>query len=230
MSQQSYRDIKDEVLRRIRCREWSAGQTIPAETDLAVEFGCARTTISRALRELADDGLLERRRRAGTRVSPTPVRRATLDIPITRLEVEATGARHDHRILDQRRRIPPAHLAARMQIATDQPLMHLKTLHLADGRPYLFEDRWLNPDAVPGLDKARFETLSVNEWLVRNVPVSGGDITIRAINATPSDAAALDVAEGTALLAVDRLTRSDIAVVTFVRLAYAPGYAISTTI
>lgn len=230
MSQQTYRDIKDEVLRRIRAREWGPGELIPGETDLAAEFGCARATISRALRELAADGLLERRRKAGTRVSLTPVRRATLDIPITRLEVEATGARYDHRILERQRRLPPAHLAVRMQTAPDQELVQLKSLHLADGRPYLFEDRWLNPATATGLSEARFDGQSANEWLVRNIPVSGGEISIHAANATPSEAAALDVADGTALLVVDRLTRSDLGIVTIVRLAYAPPYAIRTTI
>ena len=77
-----WQSVHAEVLRRIRSREWLPGALIPNETDLAAEFGCARATVSRALRELADAGLLTRRRKAGTHVALNPVRKATLQIPV----------------------------------------------------------------------------------------------------------------------------------------------------
>ena len=48
--------VRDEVLRRIRVREWVPGAVIPGEEALAVEFGVARATVNRALRELAEAG------------------------------------------------------------------------------------------------------------------------------------------------------------------------------
>jgi GntR family transcriptional regulator, histidine utilization repressor len=47
-------------------------------------LGCARATVNRALRDLAEAGLLERRRKGGTRVPLTPVRKATFEIAIIR--------------------------------------------------------------------------------------------------------------------------------------------------
>ena len=63
-------------------RSWGRGVAIEgvAIDELAAEFGCARSTVNRALRELAEAGFLERRRKAGTRISPDPVRKATLKI------------------------------------------------------------------------------------------------------------------------------------------------------
>lgn len=58
--------IAAEVRRRILDREWRQGDRIPDEADLAVEFGAARATVNKALQVLADEGLLDRRRRAGT--------------------------------------------------------------------------------------------------------------------------------------------------------------------
>lgn len=87
----SWQAVRAEVLRRIRSREWQPGQPIPHEADLARELGCARATVNRALREIADSGLIERRRRAGSRVALHPVRKATLDIPVIRVEVESRG-------------------------------------------------------------------------------------------------------------------------------------------
>ena len=225
----SYRTVQDEVLRRIRAREWKPGETIPSETDLAEEFDCARATVNRALRELAEAGLVDRRRKAGTRVAVNPVRKATLDIPVTRLEVEARGATYRHRLMARVERPAPPHVAAAMDVADGAPLLHLTALHLADERPFLFEDRWLNPVAAPGIAAEAFRTISVNEWLVQNVPISGGEIALTAEPATSVDAAALGVAEGTALFVVERVTRALIPV-TRVRLAYAPGYRMTTTI
>ncbi len=88
---QSWEAIRAEVLNRIRTRVWPPGALIPSEEALAEEFGCARATVNRALRELADAGVLERKRKAGTRVAALPVRKATLDIPVIRQEIAARG-------------------------------------------------------------------------------------------------------------------------------------------
>ena len=62
----SWQSVQEEVLARIHSRQWKPGDLIPNEADLAQEFGCARATVNRALQNLADEGLLDRRRKAGT--------------------------------------------------------------------------------------------------------------------------------------------------------------------
>jgi len=226
----SYRTIQTEVLRRIRSREWPPGQIIPSEVDLAAEFDCARATINRALRELAQTGLLDRRRKAGTRVSLNPVRKATLDIPVTRTEVQSRGLTYRHKVLERNIISAPRHLITRMNLTARQPVMHLKTLHLADDRPFLYEDRWVNIAAAPGITTAPLDTISANEWLVQNVPISAGDIAFMAQPANQADARALDISPGDALFVIERLTFVGAATVTQVRLAYAPGYRMTTQI
>jgi len=81
----NWQGVREEVLRRIHARVWAPGDLLPTETELAAEFGCARTTVNRALRTLAESGLLDRKRKAGTRVVRHPVRKATLSIPVIRL-------------------------------------------------------------------------------------------------------------------------------------------------
>lgn len=230
MSRPGYARIRDAVLARIRAREWPPGALIPAEAALAAEYGVARATVNRALRELARSGLLDRRRRAGTRVALNPVRKATLSIPVTRLEVESRGMAYRHRLLERTRRPAPAPLLAAMQLKRGQELLHLKTLHLADARPYLFEDRWVNIAAVPGILQAPLERISANEWLVQNVPMSAGEISFQATGAGQEAAEALDTAPGTALFTIDRTTWAGTAAVTRVRLLYAPGYRMETRI
>ena len=57
-----YQIIKHEMREWIQTAIWKQGGLIPVEAALAKEFGCARTTVNRALRELAQKGILERRR------------------------------------------------------------------------------------------------------------------------------------------------------------------------
>jgi GntR family transcriptional regulator, histidine utilization repressor len=230
VSRVSYQDIQAEVRRRIQTRQWKPGDTIPIEVDLAAEFNCARATINRALRELAETGLLERRRKSGTRVSLNPTRKATLDIPITRLEVEGRGQVYRHKLLESNQVSAPDALVAEMNLGRAQLLLHLKTLHMADGRPFMFEDRWINPKTARGILRAKLDDISANEWLVQNVPISHGDIAFQALSASEDQAAALDVDQGTALFIIDRLTWMGAQTVTKVRLAYAPGYRMMTRI
>lgn len=222
-----WEEIRAEVLRRIERRDWLPGAVIPTEEQLAAEFGCARATVNRALRELAGAGVLERRRRAGTRVATHPVRKATLDIPVIRLEVEGRGQHYGFRLLERRTEEPPPALSQRLGLAPGTRLLRLKTLHFADERPFLHEDRWLNPEVLP---EPLPEAVSVNEWLVRTVAYTYGDIAFSAANAEPEEARLLAVPPGAALFVIDRTTWLGAVAVTSVRLAYGPGYRLRTLV
>ena len=224
-----WEDIRTEVLRRIRVRDWPLGAMIPTEQDLAAEFGCARATVNRALRELAQSGVLERRRKAGTRVAALPVRRATLEIPVIRQEVEALGQTHSFRVLDQTIGVPPVPIAARLGLGPGARMIYLETLHLANGQPFVFEMRWLNTAVLPQ-PAPDFATISANEWLVAHVSYATGDIAFSAAAATPREAAVMGVALGAALFVTERCTWGPQGAITFVRLAHAPGYRVQTVV
>lgn len=53
---------------RIRTGAWKIGDCLPTEAELSVEFDCGRNTISKAVTRLVHEGLVERKKRAGTRV------------------------------------------------------------------------------------------------------------------------------------------------------------------
>ncbi len=224
-----WESIRAEVLRRIRVRDWLPGASIPTEEELAAEFGVARATVNRALRELAQAGVLERKRRAGTRVALLPVRRATLEIPVIRQEVEARGQLHAFRLLCCEKRPVPVPVASRLGVAALTPMLWLETLHLADGRPFAYETRWLNPLILP--DPAPdFTAISANEWLVAHVSYTLGDIAFSAAGACPREAEVMGVAQGEALFITERCTWSADAPITFVRLAHGPGYRVQTLV
>ncbi|WP_206374256.1 UTRA domain-containing protein [Sneathiella chinensis] len=215
------------LLKRIHSGEWAPGAIIPVEADLAVEYGCSRTTVNRALRQLAEAGIVERRRKRGTRVNPTPVARTTLEIPIIRQEVTDRGGDYSHHILLQEMAPAPAFVYAKLGLP-DQDLLHLETLHLSDNRPYMVEDRWVNVDAAPHIKTAPFDKISPNEWLVQEVPYSDGEISFSACAADERVAELLEVKVGTPLFLVERTTWMDGSPITTLKMYYTEGFRMSS--
>lgn len=225
----TWQAVRDEVLRRIRAREWAPGEQIPHEADLAKELGCARATVNRALRDVADSGLIERRRRAGSRVALHPVRKATLDIPVIRKEIEARGGVHGYKLLSSELTEPPLSIRDVMPKANG-PILHLLGLHTENGAPHALEDRWIDTGAVPDALDTDFSEISPNEWLVLNVPFEGGDIILSATVADAKAARALNCKAGAPLFVTERTTWHGARTLTSVRLLFAPGYRLRTEI
>lgn len=51
--------VEADLRRRCEAGEWSPGERLPAVAALAEHYGVARNTILKALRRLAEDGLVE---------------------------------------------------------------------------------------------------------------------------------------------------------------------------
>ena len=226
----TWQGVRGEVLRRLNSRVWEPGDLLPTEAALAAEFGCARTTVNRALRDLASSGLLDRRRKAGTRVALNPTRHPVLRIPVIRQEIEGRGHAYGYALRSRRMAVPPAGMRARLDVEPGVPLLHLTALHHADGKPYMYEDRWINTALLPAALAVDFDVLGANEWLVANVPFSGGDFRFMATGASRAEAEMLACAPGEALFVIDRTTHGDHGSATTARLTFAPGYRMSAQI
>jgi len=221
-------NIANEGRRRIVEREWRQGDRIPDEVDLAIEFDVARATVNKALQLLADEGLLDRRRRAGTRVAVDPVRKATFTISIVREQVEQAGMAYGHRVVAQRKSPVPKEIAARIGLGEGEVLVHMRDVHYADGQPFQLEDRWINPRAAPGLDNVDFGHWNANVWLVRNAPYLRAERAFSAENASRRDARLLQTRPGQALLIQHRTTWNGLGPITTARVAFQPGHLVGS--
>ena len=65
----AYQRIKTAILHNIHSGKWQAGEAISTEMALAEEFGVSRMTVNRALKELSEERVLERRQGSGTFVA-----------------------------------------------------------------------------------------------------------------------------------------------------------------
>lgn len=230
MNAKTHRGIRAAIRARIVAGEWQLGELIPTEAEFAQEYGCSRTTVNRALQALAEEGVVERKRKGGTRVRPLPLPLAQLRIPLLREQVEEAGHAYRCEVLARRIAPPPPEAAERLRLGPDAQAAYLETLHLRDERPFAFETRWINLGTVPGFAEAELGGLSANEWLVRTVPFTRGDVALAAAPADPRVAQMLETEEGAALFTMERTTWLEDRSVTAMRLHYAPGYRLEFAI
>jgi len=224
----TFRDVKHLVLARIRNKTWPPNTIIPSEKALAEEFGCARATVNRAMRELADEGILDRKRKAGTRVNAAPVRNAKFAIPLVRNEVEALGATYRYALVNHAALPAPNWLRARLELPAGSDVLHLRCIHYANNAPFQFEDRWINITAVPQVKTADFSRIGPNEWLLAQVPFTDVELSFSAAAADATLAEFLSLATGEPVFTTERITWLDGAPVTFARLSFGRGYRMTT--
>lgn len=224
----TYKEVKADLLGQITTGVLAPGALLPGEVELAEHYGCARATVNRAMRELTEDGLIERRRKAGTRVRMAPVREARFSIPIVRQEIEALGATYRYALVARTVIPAPDGLRARMGLAIGGTLLHVTCMHYADGAPFQHEDRWINLAALPRAEAADFSHVGPNEWLVAEVPFSNAEISFGAVQASASLAEHLGCDAGDALFQTERSTWWDGDAVTFVRLTFRQGHRMTT--
>ena len=81
-----YYQLKTLLLEEILSGRYGVDARLPTEHELCARYGISRTPVSRALSELADDGVILRQRRRGTFVNPHWLRRRP-DYPEVRVIV-----------------------------------------------------------------------------------------------------------------------------------------------
>ncbi|MFN3208321.1 MAG: GntR family transcriptional regulator [Roseovarius sp.] len=224
----SWKDVRDRIHEQILTGRYGPGDRLPRDADIAADLCCARSTVQRAMQDLSDSGIVERRRRGGTRVRAEPVTRATLDIPITRREVEQRGGRYGYQLIRRTKAAAPRGVLAAFGIEGPRPMVRVEALHLSDGRPYILEDRWICPETSPEIHELDFTDQSANEWLVLNKPYTRLDLRFYAVSAEEAVAELLETTVGAALLVIERTTWIEDAPITTVKAITTPGYQLMT--
>ena len=213
--------IRREIEARIMSGEWRPGHRIPYEHELMADYGCSRMTVNRALGALAQAGLLDRRRRAGSFVATPRFHRAALEIPDIRNEVAAQGKVYGFEL--NRREARRATADDRVLLASGAgSILAMDCRHLADRVPYALEYRLINLDVVPSAAEADFAIDPPGSWLLDHVAWTEAEHRITAINADAALATALDVAPGQACMQLERWTWRGTERITYARQVY-PG-------
>lgn len=216
--------ILSEIEDKILSGEWPPGHRIPFEHELTAQYQCSRMTVNKVLTQLANAGLIERRRRAGSFVTRPHSQSAVLRIQDLESEVLGLGLAYSYEIIQRRKRRSSRGERERFDLGEAGLLLQLTCRHFAGRRPFCLEERLINLAAVPEAEDETFADMPPGSWLVRRVPWTTAEHRIRAIGADGAMAELLKTPEGTACLVIERRTWSAERPVTFVRLTY-PGDA-----
>lgn len=215
-------DIKASIRQRIADGGWQPGMRLPSERELVQQFGCARMTVHHALRELEDEGLIERRQGSGSYVAQLHPISNVLQVRDIHDEIAERGHVHVTRVLGVTREKAGADIATAMRLRKGAAVYHVRLVHLENGVPIQLEDRHVNPALAPDFLALDFTQVTPSHVLFQHAPLTEAEQVVEAVLADAEKAQALDVPEGSALLMVSRRTVSQGAVASVARL-YHPG-------
>ena len=217
-----YQQIKDQILSRIRSDEWQSGTRIPSENELVDQLGVSRMTVHRALRELTQEGFLERVHGLGTFVAKPRRHASLITLRDIAEEVSASGSTHQSQVLKLRTISANRKAAHRMEVEPGTTLYHLQALHTQDDVAIQYENRLVNPAAAPAFIDQDFGSATATEYLISQLRPEQMEHEVRAIHPTNRIARLLMIEPTQPCLALDRRTWSNDRIVTSVTMIY-PG-------
>lgn len=211
-------DISDKIL----TGKWSPGFQLPFEVELAEHYGVSRMTVNKVMTQLVAAGMIERRRKKGSFVRMPQSHAAVLPINEISMEIESLNLFYSWKILSDTIRKADSHDKLHLDIEDGGLVRDISCLHYGNHHPFCLERRLINLVSVPEAKNADFSTIAPGNWLVDQVPWSSAHNEIKARNINGSRAKILNISEHSACLCVERFTRNNLGVVTFVELTY-PG-------
>ena len=212
----AYEQIKRYVVDRISDGTWKPGDMIPSETELVKEFGVARMTASRALRELTAERVLTRVQGSGTFVAPRHYESTILEVRNIADEIAARGHRHSARVL-KLATSDDAEAIASLDLAKG-PVFHSCIVHCEEGTPIQYEDRYTNPNLFPDYLQQDFTSETPNHYMVRLAPIQRAEFRIDAQKPSATIRKQLEMEIGEPCLLVSRRTWVGDSVATAVQL------------
>ena len=204
-----YQQIKALIVRALESAEWKPGDLIPSETELAARFGVSQGTVRKAIDEMAAENLLVRRQGKGTFV-------ATHQDPNSSLRFLRIAANDGvlpqltNVALECWRAKAGVDVARALSIEQGAPVIIVRRVLQAEGEPVVFDQIYLPGALFPDLTvdvladaEASLYSLYESRYGVRAI---AADERLRAVSADRQAAGMLQIAEGSPLLLVERVT------------------------
>ena len=146
----AYLRLRDDIARRIAAGEWQPDQALPSDNRLAADHALSVGTVRKALQQLVDEGLLERRQGSGTYL-----RKPAFDATLFRFfQVREPGSSQSiptSRLISRAVVAAPAHVAEALGTAD---VIRIERLRCLSEQPLLSEEIYIPRARFDG-----FETL-----------------------------------------------------------------------
>lgn len=223
--------LRRHILDRIMSGAWPTHSRVPSENELSTQFGASRMTIRNAVKALERDGVLHAVQGLGTFVSAPITHETVFRLTDIRDDIISRGGTHRMDIVVRERRPASAAECVELRLLAKAELLHTVIVHFDGDTPVQVEDRLVNPAAAPGYADIDLQRTTAFAYLMALHPYPHGRHRLRAIVATGDVQRYLQLAEGEALIEIERTTWTPKAVVTKARLLYpAKGFELSGAI
>ena len=201
-SRQLYLLLRD----RIATGRLESSGLLPGEKALALEHGVSRVTVRSALAELEREGLVNRRRGAGTFVTRDfAAKPIVADMSDVLAHLTAMGRETGLRLIEFAYREPPPAVASALRLEAGERVQYSVRVRFIDGKPFSYLVTYV-PERLgvtySESDLASRPLLALLERTGVHVERATQDVT--ATLATPEVAAALEVEVGSPLIGLTR--------------------------
>lgn len=205
-----YLDLADRMREAFRGGLWRDGQALPSEADLCALHGVSRTTVRAALNVLETEGLVRRQQGSGTFFRDGGIRKHLGSLVDFNTEAEAAGRRPRTRVLSLVHRPAGLHeLAAFGSQLAAEGILEIRRLRFLDAQPAVLQTSFLACALAGPIEGRELEDASLYRLLAerRGIEVAEIEETLEPVSIDVQDAAALDIAPGTAVFRSYRIAR-----------------------
>ncbi len=217
-----YQQLKDLIIERISSGELRPSDRVPSENELVELMSVSRMTANRALRELNDEGYVERIAGRGTFVSDFRSQSHLLEVHNIAEEIAQRGHTHASKVLRQSKQNARGEVARALHVEQGTEVFHLLLVHFENGTPIQLEDRHVLATFAPACLDQDFESVTPSAYLTSVAPLQEAEQVVRATLPNAAVRKHLNFEEDEASLVVIRRTWSSGRPVTFARLHH-PG-------
>ncbi|MFK8014217.1 MAG: histidine utilization repressor [Gammaproteobacteria bacterium] len=217
-----YQQIKDLVRQRIRAGHWSAGRRLPSENEWVDRLGVSRMTVNRALRELQQEGHVERVHGVGTFVAAPVAHASLIELKDIAQEIEQRGRSHRAHVVRLRLESASRALAEQLELAAGAEVFRAVLVHFDNDVPIQVEDRVVNPALAPKFLDQDFAVVTPTAYLMKRFRPDEMEHRVQAVTPDAALAKRLQIERDEPCLRLTRRTFIDGRVVTHVALTY-PG-------
>ncbi len=207
-----YVQIKDYIRLNIQNGIYAVNERIPSERQLAEQFGVNRLTVSKALSELTQEGLIYSSVGKGTYVSPAKIDQALQSLTSFTEDMTSRGQTASSRVLYSG--VEPANeeVAKALSILTGVEVVVLHRVRMADALPIALERSHIIYALCPGiLENHDFSRESLYQVLRKeyHLRLTHAHQSIEAQTAGEDEQAALEAEPCTPILRIARVTYND---------------------
>jgi len=217
-----YLQLKELIIGQISAGELRPRDRVPSENELVDATGVSRMTANRALRELNDEGYVERIAGVGTFVSDFKAVSHVLEVRNIADEIERRGHSHAAEVLVQEKIVAGSGSAEALQIDQGAEVYHLVLVHRENAIPIQVEHRYVLMEFAPDCLKQDFSAITPSAYLSAISPLQEAEQVVRAIMPDDDIKESLEMTDEEPCLVVSRRTWAHGRPVSFARL-YHPG-------